>query len=303
MEYLVFDIGGTFIKYGIISADNIIVERGKVPTPLDSKGKFLTEIKKIYNRFKDKVEGIAISMPGRIDIYNGYAHSAGMLTYLEDTNIVDMFHEFTTLPVAVENDGKCAALAESWFGSLKDIDAGIVLVFGTGVGGGIIINGRLHRGINNISGEFSFILNNQNSEYPDHFGRTGSVSSLIESVEKMKGLEKGSLTGEDVFNSIISGDKKCYNMLEEYCDKIIYHLFNLQHTFDPELFAIGGGISEQQVFVDCLKERIIIYKQERPFLLAEPKIVQSKYRNDANLLGALANYRINKVKKSEMKLI
>lgn len=301
MKYLAFDIGGSFIKYAVITNENNIVERGKVPTPLDSKKEFLKEIKKIYNLFKERVIGIAISMPGRIDIYSGYAHSAGFLTYLEETNIVEMFHEFTTLPVAVENDGKCAALAESWFGTLKDVSTGIALVFGSGVGGGIIINERLHRGYNNISGEFSFILSNQ--EKQSSFGITGSVSSLVKAVEKAEELEKGMLTGEEVFKRIHTGNKIVYNILEEYCDNITYHLYNLQHTFDPELIAIGGGISEQQIFIDCLEERIKLYKKERPYLLGEPNIIQSKFRNDANLLGALINFRINKVKKSEVKLI
>src|SRR5699024_4816394 len=134
MRHLVFDIGGSFVKFGIISKDNKISNRGKFTTPRDSKEKFLEKIKKVYNEFKDTISGIGISMPGKIDIHNGYAYSAGALLYLEETNIVDMFHEFTDLPVAVENDGKCAALAESWFGSLREVESGIAIVFGTGVG-------------------------------------------------------------------------------------------------------------------------------------------------------------------------
>jgi len=303
MSYLVFDIGGSFIKYGMISDENTITARGKFKTPLNSKEEFLTKIKEVYKKFEKNIIGIAISMPGRIDIYNGYAYTAGVLLYLEDTNIVDMFHEFTSLPVAVENDGKCAALAEAWFGSLKEVDTGIVLVFGTGVGGGIIINNRLHRGHHGISGEFSFISNNQNKNAPEFFGETGSVSTLIKAVEKIKGLEGDTLTGEDVFEMIRLGDQEAYRVLEEYCDHIVHHLYNLQHTFDPEKIAIGGGISEQEIFIHCLKERIEGYIEEKPYLLAKPAIVQSTYRNDANLLGALVNYRINHVKKSEMKLI
>src|SRR5699024_11032468 len=162
---------------------------------------------------------------------------------------------------------------------------------------------RLHRGHHGISGEFSFISNNQNKNAPEFFGETGSVSTLIKAVEKIKGLEGDTLTGEDVFEMIRLGDQEAYRVLEEYCDHIVHHLYNLQHTFDPEKIAIGGGISEQEIFIHCLKERIEGYIEEKPYLLAKPAIVQSTYRNDANLLGALVNYRINHVKKSEMKLI
>lgn len=303
MNYLALDIGGSYVKYGIISDENQILERGKFKTPLNHKEEFLTETKKVYNKYMDQIKGIAISMPGRIDIYNGYAYSAGVLSYLENTNIVELFHEFTDLPVAVENDGKCAALAESWFGSLKDVNSGIALVFGTGVGGGIIIDGKLHHGHHNVGGEFSFILNSADKRNPEPFGGTGSVMTLIRAVEKVEGLEKGSLTGEEVFNKINSGNEKVYKVLEEYCDNIAYHLYNLQHIFDPEIIAIGGGISEQKVFIECLNERVDLYIEERPYLLAKPTIVQTKFKNDANLLGALANFRINQVKKSEIKLM
>lgn len=297
MDYLAFDIGGSFVKYGIISKDNAIFSRGKFPTPRNSKEEFLKKIKEVYEQCKEDVSGIAVSMPGKIDIFNGYAYSAGVLSYLEETNIVDMFHEFTSLPVAVENDGKCAALAESWFGALKDMNSGIVLVFGTGVGGGIVINNHLHRGHNNISGEFSFILNKKNEESVDSFGYRASVISLIKSVEKAEELPEGSLSGEDVFSLINSGHVKAYKALEEYCDNIVVQLCNLQHIFDPQKFAIGGGISEQQIFIECLKDRLKVYSEAIPYLLAVPDIVQCKFRNDANLLGALANFRINQVKK------
>lgn len=300
MDYLAFDIGGSFVKYGIISKDNKIINQGKFATPRKSKSEFIENIKNVYNMYENDISGIAISMPGKIDIYNGYAYTAGILSYLQETNIVELFHEFTTLPVAVENDGKCAALAESWFGTLKDVHSGIVMVFGTGVGGGIIINNHLHRGHNNISGEFSFIMNGKDALHPESFGQTGSVISLIRAVERSEGLLKGSLSGEDVFNMIGSGNDKAYRALEEYCDNIVQHLFNLQHIFDPERIAIGGGISEQAIFIDCLQSRIRIYSEERPYSLASPAIVQCEFRNNANLLGALANFRINKVKKSEL---
>lgn len=302
MNHLAFDIGGNFIKFGIISKENDIISRGKFVTPLDNMENFLKCIKKIYDKYKDVISGIAISMPGKIDNYNGRSYTAGALTYLEGANIVDLFHTFTDMPVAVENDGKCAALAESWFGTLKDVNSGIVLVFGTGVGGGIIINNRLHRGYNNVGGEFSFMLNSNDLENSQSFGQYGNVRALIDGVEKKKGLKAGSLTGEEAFSRINHNNEGAYQALVEYCDLITLYLYNLQHILDPEKIAIGGGISEQEIFINCLKDRIRLFKEERPYLLATPDIVQSEFKNDANLLGALVNFRINYVKKRDKKL-
>lgn len=303
MKYLVYDIGGSFVKYGLIEASDVItssdevINKGKFKTPLDNKEKFINEIKSVYNKYKDLVIGIAISMPGKIDVFNGYAHSSGVLSYLEQTNIVDLFHEFTDLPVAVENDGKCAALAESWFGSLKNVESGIALVFGTGVGGGLIFNNRLYRGFNSIAGEFSFVYNKNDSGKPSYLGGDGSVSSLVRRVEKEKGLPKGTLDGEKVFALVHEKDPIAEEALIKYCDGIVPHLVNFQHIIDPEKISIGGGISEQKVFIDCLKDRIEYFTKNVPYNLATPVIVQSKFRNDANLMGALANFHLNKIKK------
>lgn len=309
MKYLVYDIGGCFVKYGLIQANDVItssdeiIDKGKFETPADDKEMFINEIKSIYNKYKDSVVGIAISMPGKIDVFNGYAHSAGVLDYLERINIVDLFHEFTDLPVAVENDGKCAALAESWFGSLKDVESGMALVFGTGVGGGLVFNNRLYRGFNSIAGEFSFVYNQNGSGEPNYLGVDGSVSSLVRIVEKEMDLVKGTLDGEKVFAMINEKDPIGEAALIKYCDGIVPHLMNFQHIIDPEKISIGGGISEQKVFIDCLKERIEhLIISNVPYYLAKPTIVQSKFRNDANLMGALANFHLNKIKKIDKRV-
>ena len=296
MQYLVFDIGGSFIKYALIDQLNEISENNKFKTPLDNKELFLESIKNVYEKFRDRISGIAISMPGKIDVYNGYAHSAGILSFLEQTSIVDLFREFTDLPVAVENDGKCAALAEAWFGSLKNVESGLVIVFGTGVAGGLIFNNRLYRGFNSIAGEFSFTHSHDADGRRTFLGYEGSVSTLIRKVEKMKQLPKKSLTGEQVFDLVQQADADANQALDEYCDVIAETLLNYQHILDPELISIGGGISEQSIFINRINERLEILVEELPYVLMMPTIVQSTYRNEANLLGALANFHINKIK-------
>ncbi|WP_461203056.1 ROK family protein [Enterococcus sp. N342-3-1-2] len=302
MKYLVYDIGGSYIKYGLISGNRDILYKNKVKTPLKSKALFVEVMKEIFESFKDSVEGIAISMPGKIDVFDGYAHTAGFLTFLDDTNIVDLFHNFTQLPISVENDGKCAALAESWAGALSNVEHGIVLVFGTGVGGGAIVNGKLYRGFNSIAGEFSFVQEVGSQNLNSYLGASGSVVSLIRHAEKVKGLSEGSLTGEMFFEQVQNGDAEAKNVLINYCDTIARHIFNLQYIFDPEQFAIGGGISEQIMFIEEIKKSIDRLYESNEYHLVVPKIVQCKFRNDANLIGALMNHHLNKVKKVRQEL-
>lgn len=295
MKYLVFDIGGTFIKYGIVDSEYKILFNEKFKTP-KNKESFLNKIKEIYLKYDDEIEGVALSMPGHIDEYSGFAYSAGLITYLEKNNIVGLLHDFIDKPISVENDGKCAALSELWLGSLKGVEHGIALVFGTGVGGGIIINKKVYKGFNGIAGEFSFITEKSEDEKVDFLGRKASVSYFVDEVAKKKNILSEDLSGEKVFEMIKEKDEEAIKCLEDFCDNIVRHLYNIQHILDPEKFSIGGGISNQNIFIECLKERIEIYDKEN-FSLKKPLIVQSKYKNNSNILGALINYHINNIKK------
>lgn len=292
MKYLVYDIGGSFIKYAIINSERDILQSGKMKTPKDSLAQFVTCVKEVYDTYGENVEGIAISMPGKIDVFNGYAHTAGLLTYLEQTNIVSLFHTFTNKAVSVENDGKCVALAESWCGTLQDVDCGIALVFGSGVGGGLIIDRKLHRGFNGIAGEFSFIRDEKGM-----FGGSGSVIVMLKNAAKELDIATELLNGEMFFDLINNNNPIAKKHLQAFCDTIAQKLYNLQYIIDPQIIAIGGGISVQEVFLQELNASIERYYQTYPFQIQKPTIVPCTYRSDANLLGALMNHHLNKVKR------
>jgi Transcriptional regulator/sugar kinase len=302
MKYLVFDFGGTLIKYALISEQYEILERGDFSTPYESIDVLVAEINKIVIKYEKIIQGIAISMPGKIDIHNAFAYSAGALRYLDNTNMAELMRKITKLPISVENDGKCAALAESQKGSLKNVRNGIVLVFGTGVGGGLIIDGRLYRGRNFIAGEFSFIRHTckeHSKPRSRYFGADGSVYFLIKRTNMLKyGIEISDeiQNGKDVFRLIRQNDEKALQALSEYCENIVLELFNLQYVFDPELISIGGGISECPEFIMELQKQVDMTLQNNFYELNYPRIVQTHFRNDANLVGALLNFHLNYIK-------
>ena len=139
-QYLVLDIGGTFIKYAIMDENATFLKQGKVPAVTLSEEKMLASLEELHKEVGDDYEGVAIYMPGRIDTEKGWAYTGGAFTWLHDYPAAEKYGAIFGKPTTIANDGKCAAIAESWSGALADVDSGAVLVLGTGVGGGIVLD-------------------------------------------------------------------------------------------------------------------------------------------------------------------
>ena len=137
-QYLLIDIGGTFIKYSLADEQARKISGGKVPTPLTNMDDLLAVIEGFAAPLQGQFVGCAISMPGRIDTRNGIAHTGGMLsTFMWEQPFATQVEARLGVPVTIANDGKCAAAAEGWTGALAGVENGLVLVLGTGIGGGI----------------------------------------------------------------------------------------------------------------------------------------------------------------------
>lgn len=293
-QYLVIDIGGSSIKYALMSNNAEFIEKGKVKTPLDNIENFVETIGKIYDLYSDKIEGIAISMPGRLDTKRGYAFSGGYLEYNREKEIVKLLKERCNTEIRIENDGKCAALAEVWKGSLSDCNDAIVIVLGTGVGGGVIKDRKIHKGKNFFAGEFSFIMTNaKDSEDMDNLWaiKNGSVA-LTKSFAERKGLNAEDVDGFTVFEHINSGDEDALKVLDEFTNNLAIQIINLQAVFDPEKIAIGGGISAQPILLDYIRKNLDKHYKKYEYMIEFPKveIVKCAYCNDSNLIGALYNF-------------
>ena len=291
MKKLVLDIGGTLIKYAVMDKEAKIFQRGELPTPLDSIESLMKKITELYNSLKDEVNGIAISMPGNIDTKTGQIYSPGALAYNANVNIVDKIHEHINVPVSVENDGKSAALAEVWMGNLKNFKDGVVMILGTGIGGGIIKDRKIHKGNNFFAGEFSFILQDaKHLDFNSAFALTGSTSSLINEVSKKKNIDIKDLNGYKVFSMIEEKDSEVLEIFEKFTTNIAIQIYNLQCILDPEKFLIGGGISKQPILLEKIKENLEKIYEKIPFDIPHAVVDTCKYYNDSNLIGALYNY-------------
>lgn len=289
MNYLSVDVGGTFIKFGLLDHSGNFLERWKKPTPQS-----LAEFKKVLlleiQHHETAIKGIAVSCPGRIDSLKGYIYKGGALSFLADFPMKQWLAKYTTVPISLINDGKAAALSEWWIGNLQGVQNGAAIVLGTGVGGGLILNNQLYNGAHFQAGELSFMVQAQTVEDPTQLlGYAGSAVRFIQKATALLGV------AEDDYQAVFSSIEKTSSqpvkaLFEEYCAFIAQLITNLQAILDIEKVVIGGGISEQDAVIQMIQQKYKALRQQESLLketLAPLEIEACAYRNSANLLGAL----------------
>ena len=289
---LTMDVGGSSIKYALIDADRNLTEHGKVPTPHRSRSAHLDALAGIYQQFRGRVEGIALSYPGIIDSEAGLCKTTGALELGLDFPLVQELEARCGVPVTVMNDAKAAALAEASWGALADCADGIVIVLGTGIGGALIQDGKVRMGRHFSAGEFSTISMDEHVETIEHTwcGLNGS-SRLIATAACAKGVDPASINGEDVFRWVNEGDPAVCMALDQFTATLARMIRNLQLIFDPERIAIGGGISQQPRLMESLRKNLDYHQRMAAgYGMPEAQVVTCKYFNDANLIGAYAYY-------------
>lgn len=289
MNYLAIDVGGTFTKYAIITDECQIVEKDKSPTVVEPLEDFITSLVTIYEKYKGRVDGIALSMAGIIDSETGFMYTGGNLTCITNLNIVEVLEKRCGVHVTVENDAKCAALAEVWKGALMDVNDAVVVVCGTGVGGAVIHDRKVMKGIHNMTGEFSYVMTDAEPEYNldnSLAGNTG-IKCLMKMVSKRTGIPAEELDGEKVFSMANCGDEKAIEGIREYVKHLAIQINNYQFILDPEKIVIGGGISVQPLFLQMIKEELKKINAVYPWDLPIADVSVCKFFNDANLIGAV----------------
>lgn len=314
--YLVIDVGGTFIKYAWTDENGEIQDSGKMPTmrkPGDTLEDFVEAIGMIYDSYKEKdiVEGIAMDVPGQVDVETGMVYGGGAISYLDRVNLEAAIEKRCDgVKVSLENDAKCAALAEVWRGNAKDVQNAVVLIFGTGLGGGIIIDRKVHHGKRMVAGELSWAISDMTRDYLDRlvaesqldtvedvFDALGyldtthcSTAALVHRVAKAKGMADEDVTGEQIYEWAFGGDEIAVQALEDMYFSIAKLCINMYVTLDPDIILIGGGISAQPEFLKGIQRYIDKIKVVTE-IYSGIKLDVCKYHNHSNLLGALYNFK------------
>lgn len=300
MEKLVFDIGGTNTKFALMSPKGNILVKGKVPTVYDSVEAYFSNIEKIALEYGKDGDEIAISTNGRMDD-TGNIYRAYIPKILQGINLKQEMELRTGLPVTVINDGSSAALGEWWKGSGKGYNNLLVLVLGSGLGGGLILNGQLYQGTHQNAAMVFGMLSNYGSVHYDLTGRTTSFISLLYQLSVLKNIPFQDMTGQKFFELASQGDPAVLEMLELYCENIAGLIINTTLLLDLELTVITGGLSEQTLIMETIQRKLreIIEKtldgQARDFFeLAcgdrddyRIQVNKGLLSLDANLYGAL----------------
>lgn len=291
-NYLVLDIGGSSIKYAKMTGNSDFIEKGSVKTPLDCLENLIETIGILYDRYKKDIAGIAISMPGVLDVKRGYAYSGGLLPYNTEVEFVKILKKRCPIDITIENDGKCAALAEVWKGALKDVNDGAVIVLGSGVGGGVIIDRKVHKGQCSFAGEFSFVKTN--IDYPEDinhaWGFVSGASALASEFAQIKQIPIEEVNGHLVFEAVNSDDADALAILDKFTKKIAIQIINLQCIIDPERIAIGGGISAQPRLIESIQKNVEKLATNYGYYKPSVEVVVCEFRNDSNLIGALYHH-------------
>ena len=291
MKKLIFDVGASAIKYALMDNDAHIYEKGKEVTPHDNFEHFLTILKSIYEKYQTQIDGIALSLPGTIDSVRGQIYAPGGLSYNENINLVDKMRSFTQLPITIENDGKSAALAEVWKGNLKDCQDGIVIVVGSGLGGGIIKDGQLWKGQHLFAGEFSYIFQGEGTSFMENaWAVKGSTTALIMDVARRKNIEASQLDGYRIFQWVEALDEEACAALQTLAKNLAIGIYNLLCILDPQKILIGGGISQQPILIEKIQEELNKIYEKIPFDIPHAQIDNCCYYNDSNMIGALYNF-------------
>ena len=290
------DLGGSHIAIGVVDNKKYIVE--KIEKRLLSKDK--KNIKESINNFivenvnelreKYRVTEIGIAIPGTV--YNNEIKKSVNIG-IENYNIIDELKKYIDLPIKIRNDAKCAALAEAENGCLKEYKRSIFITLGTGIGGAVIINGKLLDTGKLPGCEFGHMIV-QKDGIKCNCGKNGcmekyaSMKILKNSLRDILGLDE-TTRGEELLYIIRNNpdDKKINKVIDEFIEYLSIGISNLINIFEPEAIGIGGSfVYFSDVLLDRLKENII--KKEYLFNTREKLIINpAVLKNDAGIIGAI----------------
>ena len=295
------DVGGTTVKIGRFTKTGQLIEKWDIPTNKSEEGShILTEILhsiEDHVDYKD-VDGIGFGVPG--PVVNGVVTNCINLGW-KKTYLVDDVHRLIQRPeiiVRATNDANAAAAGEAFVGIAKDYSNVCLLTIGTGVGGGILMNGEVINGFNGAAGELGHLFVDEQYHLPCNCGKVGCLETVasatgIVNLAKIQ-LQNSTLpsplrhletfSAKRVFDLAKAHDKLSEQVIEEAAKYLAKAMALVTMTVNPEVFVLGGGVSNAG---DYLIEKIkpYYYALTQPFVY-ETKMVIAKLGNDAGMYGA-----------------
>lgn len=301
---LAVDIGGTFTKFALINPDGIMFDRWRIPTNLTSKGKYIPS--EIAQEFKNKLNqeefkglepiGMGIGIPGFATL-EGTVRFSGNIGWKDYDIKTDLMNWFK-LPIAVHNDCDMAALGEKFIGKAKNVDNYAFLTLGTGLGAGIVINGKLYLGAGGTAGEVGHIpIQIMNQQFkctcglPECAEPIFSATGLVNLFKKHKRLNpdrKSIVTREDgkaIWDGVRAGDKIAIAAAKEFAQYGGRILATIAMILNPQKIILGGGLAHDNETI--LKFLTPVYhKFTHKFIYETTTLELCLIGNDSGLYGA-----------------
>lgn len=294
MTLLCIDIGGTSTKFATCRKGKLEKQSSR-PTPHSLEGFYRMLDERLAYYRTEKLSGIAISSPGAVNKKTGSIEGASALPYIHGFPIRQDLEKRFGLPISMENDANCAVLAESALGAGQGASSIAMLVLGTGVGGSLVINGRIHYGAHLFGGEFGFMVMNERYQT---FSELGTVVNMAKRYSQIINDGK-SYTGKEVLELADQGDPVALKERQVFLQSLAMGVFNIQHAFDPDRILIGGGVSQADFLLPALEAELDKLYQLVSISDLRPQLAVCQFKNEANLLGASIDF-MQEHRKDEM---
>ena len=280
------DIGGTTVKMGLFTVDGKVTDKWEIPTRKEENGKYILE----------DIAGLGIGVPGPVKEDGTVLKCANLGWGV--FNVADTVRELTGIEnVKVGNDANVAALGEMWQGGGKGYNNLVMVTLGTGVGGGVILGGKILTGSNGAGGEIGHIRVNYEEKDVCGCGKTGCLEQYasatgvvrlakkaLEKKEKKTTLVADDLSAKAVFDAAKAGDELAMDIVEKFGFYLGMALAHISQVIDPEVFVIGGGVARAgQIIIDEVSKN---YEENVMFALKNKAFKMAELGNDAGIYGS-----------------
>ena len=309
MIYIGIDVGGLSFKAGAVDESGNILRKADCPSGVErGYGPMIRDMAELAFKVvadsghtMDEVKSIGIGIPGIMNQQTGRVPYCTNLFWV-DVPILDEMKKYTDLPVYVDNDATVAGLAESVAGVSASVKNSVFITLGTGVGGGVIINGRVFAGSHGAASEIGHVTTVDGGE-PCNCGKRGcweryaSATALIREGRRLceregdcpllraAGGDPEKITAKHILDLAREGDPGCTELFNWYVHHICMGLGNLISVYDPEMFVLGGGVSRAGSFLlDAVRAELPkwVFFKTMPYATVE----LARLSNDAGIIGA-----------------
>lgn len=299
-DYIGVDIGGTFIKFGIVTCEGEILYNSKIMTDRDNPKSVIENLITIITKLKNKygIREVGISLPGIINNKNQLLTS-GAINDLFKYPLKETIEEATNTVANLVNDANAVALAEQWVGSGRGCSNFVCLPIGTGVGGSIVIEDKIIFGRNGAAGEFGLTFMDQldknelvTSSASYYCGSIMGLCRIYNTKLKKPSISDWETDVSKIMEAAKNNQKEAIESFEEFYHNLSRLLMNVTLSIDPEKILIGGGISENNEILEALRAKFLqlgsSYSQTAGIKL--PEIIPCKLGNMAGMIGAVAPF-------------